>query len=92
MLDVVFGVLLGGVDVSFLILLALVGCSVLPLEYDSVGEFGMLGVVFGVLLGRAGVLALVGCSVLLLEYDSDGGFGMLDVVFGVLLGKADVSF
>ena len=68
------------------------GCSVLLLEYDSVGGFGMLNVVFGVLLGGAGVLALVGCSVLLLEYDSDGGFGMLDVVFGVLLGKADVSF
>ena len=71
------------------------GCSVLLLEYDSVGGFGMLDVVFGVLLGGADVsfrllLALVGCSVLLLEYDSVGGFGMLGVVFGVLLGRAGV--
>ena len=50
MLGVVFGVLLGGADV-----LALVGCSVLLLEYDSDGGFGMLDVVFGVLLGKADV-------------------------------------
>ena len=58
------------------------GCSVLLLEYDSDGGFGMLDVVFGVLPCKADVsfrilLALVGCSVLLLEYDSVGGFGML---------------